>query len=105
MLSETIGFTAKKESIFEEGENIGNGKDTSSTGSYNLEEPSVERPRAARTKTRTRSVSPRKRTRSPTKKLKEIKRRISTISMETNEPNEDTIQENDERMDISSPEN
>ena len=97
MLSETIVFTANKESIYEEGENKGNGKDTSSTGSDNLEEPSIERPRAARTKTRTRSVSPRK--------LKEIKRRISSISMETNEPNEDTIQENDERMDISSPEN
>ena len=105
MLSETIGFTANKESISEEGENIGNGRDTSSTGSDNLEEPNIERPRAARTKTRTRSVSPRKRTRSPTKKLKEIKRRISSISIETNEPNEDTIQENYERMDISSPEN
>ena len=70
MLSETIVFTANKESIYEEGENKGNGKDTSSTGSDNLEEPSIERPRAARTKTRSRSVSPRKRTRSPIKKLK-----------------------------------
>ena len=102
ILSETIGFNGKQQSVSEERDQVKNGKDTSSsTGSDGLDDGSVERPRAARSKTRTRSVSPRKRTRSPTKKLQEIKRRISSNEAEGNGPEV----EKEDRMDVSSPEN
>ena len=98
MLGDTLGFAGTKE----EGDNMKNGKDSPTSGSDTFDEPVVDRPRAARTKDRTRSVSPRKRTRSPTKKLEEIKRRISTNPIENGD---NLIEENIERMDISSPEN
>ena len=97
-MNETLEGGAEQESISEEGERARN----SSVGSDTFEEPMVERPRAARTKTRNRSVSPRKRTRSPTKKIDEIKRRMS---INPTHFIEDLNEEDDERMDISSPEN
>ena len=102
----TQGLNAEKESLSEEIEgdtamdNNVDGKDTPpSTGSDTFDDQTVERPRAARAKTRERSVSPRKRTRSPTKKLDAIKRMIST----ENEKNVTEV--TNDRMDTSSPEN
>ena len=102
----TQGINAEKESLSEEFEGdkgvytkVDEKYTPPSTGSDTFDEQTVERPRAARAKTRERSVSPRKRTRSPTKKLDAIKRRIST------ENRKDMIDEIDARMETSSPEN